>query len=244
MKGSSGSKLSLKGDFLKKTCKDSFDQVRWFKESYSSLVQGVIVPEVSLISNSEYLVEFFPWSLGTQCHQTWFIHLLLSQVERWSHTPSTSTADWESYLQRLESHVSEQTSPQMTAAFKLICDSSPFPSTFCHGDLTLENVLVNDTRVVLIDPNFKPSLFQSYLLDLGKLLQSTYAEYHKCFNCNHGCSLEEHNKILIKWLKRRDLEKESKLSCLSHVIRLKKYRPDSEKPLVDSMLAHLIKDFS
>lgn len=243
MKGSSGSMLSLEGDYLRKTCRDSADQVAWFQHSKSTLLPGVLVPDTSYINETEYLVEFYPWSLGTQCHQTWFIRLLLAQVEKWSKVKPLSGAGWSSYLGRLEDHVAANQSSSMSAAFKLISNSNAFPASYCHGDLTLENVLVNDDRIVLIDPNSKADLFQSFILDLGKLLQSTYGKYHQRFNCNHGCSLDEHNEVIFQWVRERGLEKEAKLSCMSHILRLKKYRPDTEKPIVDSMLDNLLKDF-
>lgn len=48
-------------------------------------------------------------------------------------------------------------------------DWSGFTESFCHGDLTLENIIVRNNQLYLID--FLDSFYNSWLLDIGKLLQ-------------------------------------------------------------------------
>jgi len=48
-------------------------------------------------------------------------------------------------------------------------DWSHFENTFCHGDMTLENIIVSNGQLYLID--FLDSFYDSWLLDVGKLLQ-------------------------------------------------------------------------
>lgn len=44
-----------------------------------------------------------------------------------------------------------------------------FGKTFCHGDLTLENIIVHNNELYLID--FLDSFYNSWILDIGKLMQ-------------------------------------------------------------------------
>lgn len=44
-----------------------------------------------------------------------------------------------------------------------------FTPSFCHGDLTLENIIVKDNTLYLID--FLDSFYNSWILDIGTLLQ-------------------------------------------------------------------------
>jgi hypothetical protein len=44
--------------------------------------------------------------------------------------------------------------------------------SFCHGDLSLDNVIVRDNNYYLIDPIYDEKLYSSYLLDYSKILQS------------------------------------------------------------------------
>lgn len=46
---------------------------------------------------------------------------------------------------------------------------SDFGQSFCHGDLTLENIIIANDKMYYID--FLDSFYNSWLLDVGKLLQ-------------------------------------------------------------------------
>lgn len=48
-------------------------------------------------------------------------------------------------------------------------DWSAFTASSCHGDMTLENIIVKDGRLYLID--FLDSFFDSFLLDIATLMQ-------------------------------------------------------------------------
>lgn len=48
---------------------------------------------------------------------------------------------------------------------------SDFGQCFCHGDLTLENIIISNDKMYYID--FLDSFYDSWLLDVGKLLQDT-----------------------------------------------------------------------
>lgn len=46
-------------------------------------------------------------------------------------------------------------------------------TSFHHGDFTIDNILWDGKKYTLIDPNFKNTIYGSYLLDLSKLFQET-----------------------------------------------------------------------
>lgn len=50
-------------------------------------------------------------------------------------------------------------------------DWSVYDRSFCHGDLTLENIIVKDNSLYLID--FLDSFYDSWILDLSTLLQDS-----------------------------------------------------------------------
>ncbi len=52
-------------------------------------------------------------------------------------------------------------------------DWSKFIPSICHGDLTLENIIIKDDEIYLID--FLDSYYDSWLLDIGTLLQDVQA---------------------------------------------------------------------
>jgi hypothetical protein len=89
--------------------------------------------------------------------------------------------------------------------------------TFCHGDLTLENVLVDyRSELVLIDPN--PRDFFSHWLDYGKLAFSL--QYHDRFK-SYWLTDVMHNAVA----RRLDGLDEDVLKSvlMTHIIRLQGY---------------------
>jgi len=245
MKGASGAFVNLNGDRVSKVCNDAFFQVEWFSlAAQHGLVDGVRVPAAELLALREYHMEFIRGHCATSEPSVMFIDTLLHQVMRWKDCPVATNGDWASYLNRLEHHVKLCESPEMAEALTLFEKAKPFEESFCHGDLTLENVLIDlDGICALIDPNFKADLFQSYILDLGKLLQSTHAGYHKVFHSHHGVDLSRHDEKLKAFLVKEDLWDVALLSCISHVMRLRKYRPHNEAGSVDQILKCLTREY-
>lgn len=245
MKGASGALLKPCGDSIIKICEDAPQQVEWFGLARTiGTVPGVRIPSVALTARRSYDVEYIRGHLATAEPSVTFLERCIGQVKRWANTPAATEKTWNAYVSRLEGHVSIAPTDEMKEAYRLCEEAEPFPSSFCHGDLTLENILIeSDGTCVLIDPNFKPGLFQSHILDLGKLLQSTHARYHAVFFSHHAVDLSRHDAWLVEYLKKEDVWKESLLACISHIIRLRKYRPEDQRPLADQILSRLIKEY-
>jgi hypothetical protein len=245
MMGASGAIVRPYGDFVSKICEDAPDQTAWFDyASKIGFVPGVRVPEVSLKGERNYFMEFVRGHAATHESSIIVLETLFEQVMKWKEAPYVSTGRWDSYLQRLWEHVNLCPTKEMDAAMDLLMTAEPLPPSFCHGDFTLENILIeSDGTCVLIDPNFKPDLFQSYILDLGKLLQSTHARYHEVFHSHHGGDLSRYDEWLQRKLKHLELWRPSLLACISHIIRLRKYRPEEQRPLVDCILADLVQEY-
>ena len=244
MKGASGAALKLSGDTVTKACNDSIQQVRWFQQAKKlGLPEGLSVPRVFSANDKSYEMEYIQGHEATHEATLYGIKACLKWCLHCSHKPSTTDATWDSYLTRLEDHVRLANTAPMRQALEKLIHMQALSCTFNHGDLTLENVLITPGSVVLIDPNYGQSLFQSFILDLGKVLQSTHFEYHRVFGSNHGVSLRRHGKWIEAELKASDLWEPSSLSCLSHIIRLRKYQPTNLRPLVDSHLALFIKNY-
>jgi thiamine kinase-like enzyme len=242
MKGASGAGLKLTGDIVTKTCKDATEQHNWFCHAESiGTIRGVRLPKTFLETAERYKIEFIEGHEATRDQSLKPLQTCLNQILAWSHCKPQANGAWDGYLTRLEDHVRLANSREIKCAHALLARTTPFPATFCHGDLTLENVLIanSDQQLVVIDPNFKQGLFQSYILDIGKLLQSTHAGYHRVFRSHLGVDLSRHDRWLVSELKRLDLWEQSHLACISHLIRLRKYRPESERHLVDQLIKTL-----
>ena len=246
MKGASGAGINLCGDYVLKNCSDAREQVEWFiKAKEHGLQSGIRLPYTDLEDRETYRMEFIRGHMATAEPTVLFIDTLLSQVDHWSRVPANSIASWDDYLLRIEEHVREGCTGVMKSALAYTESIDPLPPSFCHGDLTFENVLIeSDGTLVLIDPNFKTNLYQSYMLDVGKLLQSTLADYHRIFGSNFAIDLSRHTTHLLKRVSQRAgdalYEERARAALLSHVVRLRKYRPESQRPIVDNLLAELL----
>jgi len=244
MKGASGASLKLSGDFVIKTCEDATNQADWFRTVEEiGLPIGIRVPTIGKVSADSYEMEFIQGHLATQELSIFAIKKLASFCE-WLESAPQKNATWNSYLERLESHVRTADTKPMIRALDLVSKADPFPQTFCHGDLTLENVIVDFQSCVLIDPNHKPGLYQSFILDLGKILQSTHFDYHRVFNSNPGVDLARQAMWIEGWLKERYFWDAAVVAAISHIIRLRKYRPTPEQSLVDSHLNAFINAYT
>ena len=188
-----------------------------------------------------YLMEFVSGHTALHDTGTWAIRRMLAQALRWQRVLPATTGTWDNYIARLEDHTRHAQSKAMSLAQAWVEDRRALQTSFCHGDMTLENAIVRNgtEQVVLIDPNFKTGLFQSFSLDLGKLLQSTHAKYHSVFQDIH-VDLRRHDLWLQKQLRKRDLWDDAYTALVSHVMRFRKYRPSLQHSKVDDLLIHLI----
>lgn len=59
---------------------------------------------------------------------------------------------------------------------------SAFTQSFCHGDMTLENLIIQNDKIYLID--FLDSFYDSWILDMGTLLQDTLVMWHYRYQDN------------------------------------------------------------
>lgn len=243
MRGNSGALLNFAGDYVLKECGNAKEQCEWFgRAECAGLVEGVSLPYVELVTPTAYRIEYISGYSATQITSVQDLQRLINLVECWRKKPATNSGSWEGYLQRLEHHVVVSNSAQMEAAFELVCRYN-LPSSFNHGDLTLENVLVrSDGEMVLIDPNYSEGLFQSWLLDYGKLLQSTHSDYHRVFNSSPGSDPQHLLNYLRSHLVNAGAWQLALVAELTHIMRLRKYRSPEEWGKVDRILEGLVRE--
>lgn len=243
--GASGAQFEHSGQTLIKRCSNAFEQAAWLRTaSILPLEQGVRCVEVYAADADAYMMEHITGHLATEEVGTRVTNTLYAQVNRWRYIPPTANATWNQYLDRLEDHCAVAQSATLWDAYAVVSTHKPLGASFNHGDLTYENVVIqSDNTLVLIDPNFAPNIFQSYLLDYGKMLQSTHTDYHRTFKSNTGINLEMQDAQLCYLLKADGHYQEALLACLSHIIRLAKYRLN-EIDKVEALAQPLIRELT
>ena len=104
---------------------------------------------------------------------------------------------------------------------------SSTPKSFCHGDLTFENMIVSNGKLYLID--FLDSFVNTGLIDIGKLIfDIRYFWSHR--NCDKKSQAIIRNIFFEKLLSNLPvyIEHENKINCLviMSIIRIIPYIPD------------------
>lgn len=99
----------------------------------------------------------------------------------------------------LEANLTNQ--KNLSEAFELLkkYDWSLINKSFCHGDLTLENILITyDKKIYLID--FLDSFYNSWMIDIAKILQDVDLKWsyrNEKLTTNHALRLEIAKMTLI-----------------------------------------------
>ena len=105
-------------------------------------------------------------------------------------------------------------------------------STSCHGDMTLENIIVKNDKLYLID--FLDSFYDSWFLDVGTLLQDVYVMWSYRFqeqvNMNTVLRLIVFHDLLVDEIKKidNDYVVEIYYALLQKLIRIFPYTNDEQ----------------
>lgn len=219
--GWSGATVELRDGKVYKTHPDSLRASEWYKIARSFFN----VPEIhSLIGHTlcmEYIQE-----------TTKVIKMpdIIELLRTMSYIPYVSNKHdnlYKHYVNRLANHINlAKDNAPMFSNWLSYCTQEFIKfyndnCSFCHGDLTLENILVKNDKMYLIDPIFENDrdTYSSWLLDASKFLYS----------------LRLHNMMteyywIYKSLQEQGIEsKYIKVLEASHCIRVYKYAPIVKK---------------
>lgn len=110
----------------------------------------------------------------------------------------------------------------------------------CHGDFTLENILIAGNQIFLID--FLDSFYDSWMIDYAKILQDVELFWHYRHELHMDVNLRMRLLILKENLKNRILRlKDGKnlMGCIYHILLLNILRIlpyTEEKPTIDFLI--------
>lgn len=221
--------LARTAEGIVKETDDAVNQVAWLQYVDKTItVDGLRPVKVLKSTRGRYVMEFVHGSVLADVPDTEIMHksilCLLAQIETWRESPSDNDTSWAEYIERLYSHAVYVGSRTGMQAVDIVAAGTPFARSWCHGDMTLENILVDTNGVTMIDPNYQSDLYQSYMLDYGKILQSTHTSFHAEISPRYG-NLGYAREIVENHLRERDQYTDALRACLSHVVRLLSHWP-------------------
>jgi hypothetical protein len=176
------------------------------------LLDGILTPRVNLHDNSIEHVKAVPLCVT---NNTVGFTMLTRQVKVWSTIPVESVR-WRDYVDAI-SHRAKRLGAFKALEYLRGCDVRM--GTFCHGDLSLENVLTNRRSLWLIDPLPGRYGAWSHWLDVGKIAFSL--GYHDQF-MSYWLSNSMRDEVW-KWLNTVD-KNHWHPAMISHIIRLEGYQ--------------------
>lgn len=111
-------------------------------------------------------------------------------------------------------------------------DWSNFDYSLCHGDLTLENIMIKNDEIILID--FLDSFYDCWLLDISTLLQDVHILWayrsDRNLDMNTILRLEVFRDVLLDVVeeRRRGMRREVYYALLLKLVRILPYTHDEE----------------
>jgi len=109
-------------------------------------------------------------------------------------------------------------------------DWSSVPKSTCHGDLTLENILIQDNNIYYID--FLDSFIDSWMIDVSKIFQDTRHLWSFRYSLKDTTLIDklkivEHAIVKNIYLSKNELSVINGLTCLN-LCRIKPYIKDKD----------------
>lgn len=151
--------------------------------------------------------------------------------------PTNNKSDekiFKSKIKELEQELQGKNNPVLDEAFKMLESHcwKRFVKSFCHGDLTLENIIVKDNQLYIID--FLDSFYDSWIMDISTIMQDVQTMWsyrlQKEISINTSLRLMVFRDILVDTVKQyaADVYIEVYYALLLKLIRIYPYTKDKE----------------
>lgn len=237
--GWSGATVELREGKVFKTHKDSLDAAQW----YDTAKHFFNVPKIYSLIGDTICMEYIK---TTSDHVK--MDALVDIIIQMKNIPveNSNFKHFEKYQERINKHLEWENTYEGFKKLNTIQSESMFSllknhCSFCHGDFTLENTILRDNVLFLIDPIYESTkiCWSSYILDMSKMLYSLR---------RHGMMIE-YNYFLYKCIKIMNNDYNVNAQILqwfemTHIIRVYKYAPVSERTQLISMFEELYNKFS
>lgn len=167
LKGNSGSEIYRAGNTVYKTCKDAAAQAEWYRQAREL---GVKVPEVYSVVLNTISMEHIAADDGKIEKRQ--LYSLVSTVMLFSLKRAGYKFEPEALIRRAEEHLEtyngDANFENLWSYIRGNTEEYRKAASFCHGDLSLSNVIISGGEAYLIDPIISEE-YSSYLLDFAKL---------------------------------------------------------------------------
>lgn len=194
--GRSGAELSRVGNQVLKSCNNVEMQTDWLK--YANESTDIIVPQVSDVSPTNYRMEYLDGIGGAYADSDTVYRTILAYIGEMKDTEPMReySGQFLTYLQRLTTHIPSDIAAKIEEFSAPLEDYLNSQQSMCHGDLTLDNVILANNEVYVIDPSIQKNVWSSWLIDVGRQMQSLNSNYEIMYkDAPLTCSTKKRNAI-------------------------------------------------
>lgn len=151
------------------------NQFRWFEDVKQTVPNNIpkdVEPRLGTVKQG-YVMEYIEQNRKPITSD---VSKLFEIINKISYTKKNRNK-FETYINYIKKIIKKYDMPfDFSDVIKTLEDNQDYANkhtSFCHGDLTFDNIIFRDDRIILIDSNYKEHMWQSSLLDIAKLLQES-----------------------------------------------------------------------
>lgn len=234
-----------------KTGDNIVEQYLWY--DIVSSIDSITIPEVYHSNSTVLILEYIEGNILASLSTSDILQLIPNIISNIHIMREyNSIVDFSVYLSRLVSHINSintsdsEFSHIAIEVLKLLESNSNVYNeqrSFCHGDLTAENIIIQSEDIVYIDPNYQLDSFSSWLLDCAKLYQSFHYSYEYEFTKKRETQYSPNVYELLK-SKFSKYHKYILLLEASHYIRMYKYKnTNTERLNITNIIKLILEEF-
>ena len=238
--GWSGATVELRDNKIYKTHNNSRDVAKW----YNVAKNYINVPKVHSLVGDTLCLQYLNNNSDYKINDVIDIINIFRLME-----PAQKISSFKNYLKRIENHaklnneINQKFEKVISILNKMFIYDDNYKDlftfiynhiadTFCHGDLSIDNIITQNNETYLIDPIFEENNelgYSSWLLDVSKLMMSLYKN-KDLYNYNYV--MNYFVDVLIKNYKLNTIESAKILLnffVFSQFIRIYKYIPTEKE---------------
>lgn len=226
--GWSGADVELRDGRVYKTNKDSLAAADWYRQA-SFLCN---TPKIYSVIGDTLCMEYIEKDSEPNIQE-----LVLTIAD---FSAIRIDSDFNNYVTRIKNHVTynkEHFGVDFSFVLKELNNLSLIEgmnehASFCHGDLSLDNVIRRGGKNYLIDPIFEDSScnYSSFLLDVSKLM----------YSLRKRGLMHLHKYVLGSFCYAVESEKTIPILELTQWLRVYKYAPEAERPIIEKTMKEIV----
>lgn len=235
LRGGSGSGVWLEDRTVIKTSPKATAEHDWYLAAEKNGL-GDWLPKIYSRTLDTLYMEYIPGETLADGADEGDIDTLMCFITRCAEIRDSRT-DVDAYCENLLQHKNSEATRFVVSEMLNSREELVDNASFCHGDLSLSNVIRSRGTIKVIDPNNKDD-YASFLLDLAKL-RFSMTGYERLFGFGKADLRGLRKKLDTEAWHRRLVQ----LLEITHWIRLYRYRTPEQQKTVDNVIDELIKEY-